>query len=273
MHKILVPTDFTPAAENAFELACKMAAVGNQEIDLLHINSGATEKLLKQKNRAKDDLEEYLSELCNEAIEKHAIQANYRIEEGSILNTIPLVAAEPDVSMVLMGTHGTRGIRQKLFGADALKIAEKSPVPVLTVPDVVDTKSGIKHIIFPYGGHENFKNKVEAVAMLASHFDADVHFYSVKRAAAEISKSIQKGIVEAGNFLSQEGIAHKRVEEEMTQYSVGFANQTIKYAEKSGAGIIAVMANDRGNLSFISSVDRENLINNDKGISILLVSE
>lgn len=273
MSKILVPTDFSAAAENAFELACQISAVGNQEIELLHIKGGATEKLLKEKSKTFDQLEEYLDEICKGAMHEHAVKAAFRIEEGSILTAIPAVASEPEVTLVVMGTHGTRGIRQKLFGADALKIAERSPAPVLTVPDVVDAKSGIDKIVFPHGGHENFENKVNAVAMLASHFDAEVHFYSIIRPAAEISKSIHKNIERATEFFTQEGIKCERVREEMTRFSVGFANQTISYAEKAGAKMIAVMANDSGNLSFISSVDRENLINNEKGISILLVSE
>lgn len=273
MNKILVPTDFSSAAENAFELACQISAVGNQEIELLHIKGGATEKLLKEKNKTLDQLEEYLDELCQSAMVEHAVTANYSIKEGSILTAIPAAASEPEIVLVVMGTHGSRGIRQKLFGADALKIAERSPAPVLTVPDIVDAKSGITSIVFPFGGHENFENKVNSVAMLASHFNADVHFYSINRPAAEISKSIHKNIEKAEEFFTQEGISSERVREEMTEFSVGFANQTIKYAEKIGAKMIAVMANDSGNLSFISSVDRENLINNDKGISILVVSE
>lgn len=273
MSKILVPTDFSPAAENAFELACQISAVGNQEIELLHIKGGSTEKFLKEKNKATHQLEDYMEELCGHAMDQHAVKSNYRVEEGNILTSIPKFASEPGTSLVVMGTHGTRGIRQSLFGADALKIAERSSVPVLTVPDKANAKNGIAHIVFPYGGHENFENKVNAVAMLAGHFEADVHFYSIARAAAEISKSIDNNIDRAIAFLAQQGIAGQRVQEEMTEYSVGFANQTLKYAEKAGAGMIAVMANDSGNLSFISSVDRENLINNEKGISILLVSE
>lgn len=273
MSKILVPTDFSPAAENAFEFACQISAVGNQEIELLHIKGGSTEKFLEEKNKAPHQLEDYLEKLCGQTMDRHAVKSNYRVEEGNILTAIPKVASESEVTLVIMGTHGSKGIRQKLFGADVLKIAERSPAPVLTVPDVSDAKSGIKRIVFPYGGHESFDNKVSAVVMLATHFDADVHFYSIKRAAAEISPSIQKHIQKAEELLTKEGIAHVRVKEEMTEYSVGFANQTLKYAEKVGGGMIAVMANDSGNLSFISSVDRENLINNDKGISILLVSE
>jgi len=273
MKKLLVPTDFSPAADNAFELACQISAVGNQDIELLHIKGGSTEKLLKEKNKTFDQLEEYLAELCKSAVNQHAVSVKYRIVEGSILTTIPEIASEAEVALVVIGTHGTRGIRQKLFGADVLKIAERSAAPVLTVPDVVHAGSGIRRIIFPYGGHKSFENKVNSVAMLASHFNADVHFYSVKRAAAEIGKDIRKNISRAEDYFTREGISHERVEEEMTEYSVGFANQTIKYAEKSGANMIAVMAGDKGNLSFISSVDRENLINNDKGISILLVSE
>lgn len=273
MPKILVPTDFSTAAENALELACRISAVGNQEIELLHVTSGATEKLLSEKGKTTAELEEYLAELCQKATSEHAVKASYRVEEGNILTVIPAISCEPHYLLVMMGTHGSRGLRQKLFGADGVKIAERSPIPVLTVPEAFDVTSSVDRIIFPYGGSENFDCKVKAVAMLASHFNADVHFYSVDRLAAEASETLYENIEEAEAYFTGEGIAHQRIKEEMTEYSVGFANQTIKYAERAEADLIAVMANDGGNLSFITALDRENLINNEKGIAILLISE
>jgi len=273
MAKILVPTDFSPAAENALELACQMAAVGNQEIVLFHVQSSHTEKLLAKKGKAKSELEKYMQELCDEARNKHAVSTSMKINEGSLISTITEAASEHDIEWLVMGTHGTRGIRQALFGADALKIAEKSPVPVLTVPDVADVSKGIKRILFPFGGHENFDNKVDAVSSLAQHFDAEVEFFSIDRPAADISRPILDEIKSAQERYSSEGIVNTRTVEEVKSFSVGFAKQTIEHAENTGANVIAVMSSDVGKLSFISSVDRENLINNDKGITILLVNE
>lgn len=273
MPKILVPTDFSPAAENALDFACQMASVGNQEIVLLHIVSSHTEKLLAKKGKSKSELDDYMSELCEHANNEHAVAVTAKITEGSLISSIVDAASEHDIEWLLMGTHGTRGIRQALFGADALKIAEKCPVPVLTVPDKADVSKGINRILFPFGGHENFDNKVDAVAELAQHFNAEVEFYSIDRPASEVSRTILDDIKAAQDKYSAEGIVNTRTVEEVKSFSVGFAKQTIEYAENVGAQVIAVMSSDVGKLSFISSVDRENLINNDKGISILLVNE
>jgi nucleotide-binding universal stress UspA family protein len=273
MAKILVPTDFTPAADNALELACLMAAVGEWEITLFHVMSSHSRKLLANKGRKKEELDAYMDELCEMAAGKHAVKVVKKITEGSLISAIIDAASEHAVEWVLMGTHGTRGIRQALFGADALKIAEKSPVPVLTVPDKADVSKGINRILFPFGGHENFDNKVDAVGTLAQHFNAEVEFYSINRPEAEASRSIMESIKAAEAGFSNEGIVNSLTVEEVKSFSVGFARQTLEYAEQTGANVIAVMSSDAGNLSFISSVDRENLINNDKGISILLVNE
>ncbi|MEM9053199.1 MAG: hypothetical protein AAGC47_14190, partial [Bacteroidota bacterium] len=162
---------------------------------------------------------------------------------------------------------------QKLFGADALKLAGRSMAPVLAVPDDAKAKSGIKRIIFPYGSHGNFDNKTAIVGKLANSFGADVHFYSINKPSQEASKEVNLKIKDAAESFEADGIKVEQVREEMKEYSVGFANQTLKYAEESGADVIAVMANDDGKLAVISSVDRESLINNDRGISILLVAE
>lgn len=273
MSKILVPTDFTPAAENALELACQMASIGNQEVVLFHVISSATDDLLKKKGKKRDELVTYMNELCLLSDDNHAVKVVSKTSEGGIITNIVDASAEHGVEWVMMGTHGTRGIRQSLFGADVLKIAEQAPVPVLTIPDNADTNKGIRKILFPFGGHEQFQNKIDAVASLASHFEAEVIFYSIDRHAAEVSKSVMDRIEEAGEHYSREGIPNSLKIDEDKSFSVGFAKQTLSFAEENEADVIAVMASDAGSLSFISSVDRENLINNEKGISILLVNE
>ncbi len=273
MSKILVPTDFSPAADNAMELACRMAAVGNQEIVLFHVLGGATEKLLKKKGKSNDELESYMQEICQKAKDHHAVNAVVRIDEGSLIPSVVSAASEFEMEWMIMGTHGTRGLRQALFGADALKIAEKSPIPVLTVPDVADVSKGINRILFPFGGHASLGNKVKAVGVMAQSFNAEVEFYSIDRPDSEIDKSVYSTITQAEQQYTNEGVPHKRVIDEARTYSVGFAKQTLAHAEEVGANIIAVMASDESQLSFISGVDRENLINNDSGISILLVAE
>jgi hypothetical protein len=59
----------------------------------------------------------------------------------------------------------------------------------------------------------------------------------------------------------------------MTEFSVGYSKQTMHFAQKEDATLIAVMSTASDDFSFLSTVDKENLINNELGLSILLTSD
>ncbi|MFH1936763.1 MAG: universal stress protein [Bacteroidota bacterium] len=67
--------------------------------------------------------------------------------EGSIFTTINEVAVEIKANLMVLGTHGKKGL-QHLFGSFVLKVVLESPVPVI----VVQKKSfggGYNEIVFP----------------------------------------------------------------------------------------------------------------------------
>ena len=43
------------------------------------------------------------------------------------------VAEECEADMIIMGTHGRKGIDRILFGSVAEKVVKNSPIPVLTI--------------------------------------------------------------------------------------------------------------------------------------------
>lgn len=52
---------------------------------------------------------------------------------GDIAETILEYAKEKKVDLIVMGTHGYKGLEKVLFGSIAEKIVKKSPCPVLTI--------------------------------------------------------------------------------------------------------------------------------------------
>jgi nucleotide-binding universal stress UspA family protein len=67
---------------------------------------------------------------------------------GTIFNTIGKYASDTDARMVIMGTHGIKGM-QKLTGSWALKVIVKSKVPFLVVQDKPSEKRRFTDIVFP----------------------------------------------------------------------------------------------------------------------------
>jgi nucleotide-binding universal stress UspA family protein len=52
---------------------------------------------------------------------------------GDIADTILEYAAAQQVDLIVMGTHGYKGLEKVLFGSIAEKIVKRAPCPVLTV--------------------------------------------------------------------------------------------------------------------------------------------
>lgn len=274
MKHILVATDFSQAAENALTQAGIIAKNADTGIVLFHVKNSHTVKMMASAGRDIEDLETYMAEMCETQTKKYSIPCRPLVKEGSIFSEIPNEAGDPDCVLLVMGTHGSHGLRQKLFGADLLKIARKSSVPVLAMPDnAVKSPDVFKRILFPYGGHEKFDSKIQAVSFLAESLGSEVVLYTIDRYANKVSETTRGQIEKAISIFNERGISHARVRDEMTSFSVGFANQTLAYAKTNKIHLIAVMSTKSDNLSFISEVDREALINNDAGISILLTSD
>jgi nucleotide-binding universal stress UspA family protein len=136
---ILVPFDFGDASLQALALAVDLAKVHGARLTILHVceipayvyeGVGSTPvDLLTPISQA---AEEHLKELVRD------VQARFPGAEGlfqvgsvaeSILGAIPRRACD----LVVMGTHGRRGLVHAALGSVAEKIVRLSTVPVLTV--------------------------------------------------------------------------------------------------------------------------------------------
>ena len=53
--------------------------------------------------------------------------------KGDVAEEITDYAAKNDISMIVMGTHGYKGLEKVLFGSVAEKVVKTAPCPVLTV--------------------------------------------------------------------------------------------------------------------------------------------
>ena len=61
------------------------------------------------------------------------IEATGRVEYGYAPEKILEIAREVGADMIVMGTHGRRGLTRLLMGSDAEMVLRNSPVPVLMV--------------------------------------------------------------------------------------------------------------------------------------------
>jgi nucleotide-binding universal stress UspA family protein len=260
--KIFVPIDFTTTSEQSAKQATSIAVKANYPITLFHVitnessNKGENAAVLdKLKERA-------------ETVKINGVVCDSSVVKGNIFDEIPKAANQIENQLMVIGTHGIQGIKQKLLGADMLKLIRKINIPCLVVQSDCICRD-YSPIVFPVGGHEGFEALVEATAMIAKLYGSEVHLYSVIRKGDDGSKKLRDNTLMAMKYFEDNKISCKRVQEETTVFSVGYAKQTLQYANKVNAGLIAMMSVKTEEYYYFAQADKETMINNEFKIPVL----
>ena len=139
-HRIVVPTDFSSCAEEAWGLAQRTAQMFTSETLLVHVfveppvygdwNGGAAawEVLVEAEKWVADELEKWADEG-----RKRKIRVRTVVRKGSPSAEIVGLASEERADLVVMGTHGRGGVSRALLGSVADRVIRTAPCPVLTV--------------------------------------------------------------------------------------------------------------------------------------------
>ena len=139
MKRILVPTDFSPQAENAIKVAAQLAVKHGSEIYLLHSlemplsiggssdNSNLPESLYFIKLAEKN-----FSEILEKPYLKD-VNVHEAIGHNEIYNDISATVEKSDIDLVIMGSHGASGFKEMFIGSNTEKVVRTSKIPVLVI--------------------------------------------------------------------------------------------------------------------------------------------
>ena len=135
--KILVPTDFSPNSEQAFFYALELADKLDAKIDLLTVigipSYGVPELGVGITATMMDDLiSDAKHNLDNLARDKPRVGQTV-VRAGDARDVILQTAEELKDDLIVMGTHGRRGISRALLGSVTEMVVRTSATPVLTV--------------------------------------------------------------------------------------------------------------------------------------------
>ncbi|HEX2871158.1 MAG TPA: universal stress protein [Polyangiaceae bacterium] len=136
---ILVPTDFSPSSADAIELAIEMATRFDAELTLLHVWELPVYpymELIINPAELTASIEKAAAEcLASKLKEVHARlpRARSKLSMGIPWREIVAAINESKADLLIMGTHGRRGLEHAIMGSVAEKLVRLSPIPVLTV--------------------------------------------------------------------------------------------------------------------------------------------
>lgn len=138
---ILVPTDYGDAAARAADLACELGKQLGARVTLLHVWSvplpayaeNLTLPLEAMQAAASQALETEAARLRERFFEAGSPHPRTLLVHGLPWRTIIEAIQEHEFDLVVMGTHGRRGLERVFLGSVAEKVVRAAPVPVLTV--------------------------------------------------------------------------------------------------------------------------------------------
>ncbi len=155
---ILAATDFSETADKAARLARDLGRRFDSHIRMLHVVVILDDTHLEDTHRRHlDELMEHTNETRRAAMENDA-EARTGVDISSHLvrgiapgETIVESANNLNCDLIVMGTHGRRGLSHLLLGSVAERVVRTSAVPVLTVrSDATINPDGVRRILVPH---------------------------------------------------------------------------------------------------------------------------
>ncbi|UKN03261.1 universal stress protein [Paracrocinitomix mangrovi] len=256
---LLVPHDFTTVADNALKYAMNLAAGMDANVALLHVVKDA-----KAESKAKAEFEKIISGVKDKPA---GVELSYHIKSGSIFTDIASTASELKASLIIMGTHGSKGLQQKMFGSFALKVITSTHVPFLVVQDQF-TGMDLSKIVVPLDETQESLQIEQVTAGLAEMFKSEVHVLTEKKVDAnlKLKVAVHSGLI--SKQLKEAGIAYHT---EVLPKDKGYSSDIVTYATKAGANLIAFAYHSDSLLPQFDSF-AQNIITNKQGVPVLVVN-
>lgn len=142
--RILVPVDGSPTSDAGLAEAISLAQLTGGRIRLLHVVDDLPFAMAAEGDAAmSSDVLAVMNE-AGEAVLKRALErvrgTPVAVETvlvphpgGRLADRVLQQASEWPADLVVLGTHGRRGVGRVLMGSDAEQVARTAPVPVLLV--------------------------------------------------------------------------------------------------------------------------------------------
>jgi nucleotide-binding universal stress UspA family protein len=182
MRKILVPVDFGELSEPAIEKAIEFATAFGGAVTLLHVYEyslwgidGGPGSAIDSARRIRQAAEKELDALVTK-YRSRGVEVAGLIREGIPWSETLNYAQESGADLIVLGTHGRRGLPRALLGSVAEKIVRCATVPVLTVRGLSGSDAATKIVkkTMKLGASKNLTSKGPTRGFHGGHHDEEV---------------------------------------------------------------------------------------------------
>jgi nucleotide-binding universal stress UspA family protein len=180
--KVLVPTDFSLAANAALPHALKIARTYKAEVSILHVASLHSDdpNLPEYQQLDEGSYREYIEKSLGEV--SQALESSQKVTTKVVREVAPATGIldfieEKGIDLTVMGTHGHSALTQFFLGSVAERVVRHASCPVLTVAQ--DRKEyrndpDYQSILIAFDFSEHSKKAAREASKMASLYGARI---------------------------------------------------------------------------------------------------
>jgi len=259
MKNVAVLVDYTEGCRKALNQARILAELAGSTIHVLNVTS----------NNIDEAEHARLSAFATEEIGV-SLPMETHLADGRLMTALKSALEEINPELIILCTHGVKGITQHLFGSRILSLVQSLDKTFLVVQENSDIQEqGFGKILFPATHSAIASVLIHQVMSIAAECDSEVVFYEIDKYVGDVENEIRENFDAAKKIFKAKGIRFSHVKEETNNHSMGFARQTLDYALKNGIGLIATPSEVVDNGFLMMKSDKELLLTNEQGIPVL----
>jgi len=192
--KILIPTDFTVQAEYAYLMVKKLEEKMPLDVHFLHVMAMPDTVTLDKNGNVQtcgDIDDKYVTQQKDIADRKlenlktlYGQDINTKLVFGKLTDNIKNIAEAENFDLIVMGTKGAWGLKDKLSGTETQMVARKTQVPLLSLmcdrSDLI-----IQNVLLVHNFNQPHNENLQLLKKLISAFNVKVHLLQIISAHEE----------------------------------------------------------------------------------------
>ncbi|RAJ16406.1 universal stress protein [Olleya aquimaris] len=266
MKKIIVPVDFSEHSNYALESAAILAKKYNADILALHmleisetiLTKGETDlqaETIFFMKLAEKRFSEFLQQDYLEGVNVTPIVKHFKV-----FSEVNDVAQQHNADLIVMGSHGSSGLKEIFVGSNTEKVVRHAEIPVLVVKNK-PTNLSFDNVVFASDFSENAVTPYLNASKLFEKLGSNLHLIYINTPGDNFSSSSEMEQTVADFLQKADGNLDKLSEVKfISDYTV--EKGVLNYANVSGADAIAVATHGRtGFAHFLSGSISEDIAN------------
>jgi nucleotide-binding universal stress UspA family protein len=256
---ILITWDFTEKSEFALDHGVSLAEILGTDVTLIHI---------VKKDKETADAEKKFKDVIEKTQKKSSVTVRTIVKTGSIFTTISEVAGDLNAEMVIMGTHGMKGM-QKLIGSWALKVIAGSKVPFIVV-QAPPTSHGFQKVVFPLDFRKENKEKINWIYHIGRLYNSKFYIIKDRVTDPKFKKGVNSNLLFTEKFLKSNDIPY---EIHTASGKKDFTHEIIDFAHQLNADMILIMTTRKPNIAdYVLGANEQQIISNAHQIPVMCIN-